>query len=508
MSKNLNKLKRSVIIYVRKSRLKSDDAMEIARQVELCVDYCEKNNFEYKIISEEGSSEDWNRKGLQEMLDMLKTDLYDGVLVTDQDRLTRDRTDFGLFVRFMKERFLLFFTLSKTYNFLNDDDIFTSGIMSEMDNHVMRTTKRKLMRGRRQALEEGIYFGIPPFGYDKTNKKPKKLIPNPDESEAVKLIFDLHNNKNKNASEIAEHLNLIGIKTRENKEFTNRSVYYILSNVVYTGKLEYQLKDQDLIAVEDAHEAIVTHEEFNRAQALRLERRHVPQKASRGKYILSKLIKCPNCGTTLSFCMKYGMREARKNLDKEGRELYVLNCFSSLSSTKKKNLVEKCPNFGVKASRVEEMLFIELEKRVVELDDEISILLEDGDEFFKEVNNKIATYTQRLTQLEGERKKVQEGWKAGIYETDEATKLLEEIKDRKVVLSAKKTELEGTDASVEINRKSEMKEKILQVLSQETINVEYTNNALREVIEAIHFFKNKPDNTHYQNDFHFAVNYK
>ena len=31
----------------------------------------------------------------------------------------------------------------------------------------MRVTKRKMMRGRIQALQRGVYFGVPPYGYTK-----------------------------------------------------------------------------------------------------------------------------------------------------------------------------------------------------------------------------------------------------------------------------------------------------------------------------------------------------
>lgn len=157
--------KRLVAIYARKSRLQNDDTMEISRQIELLTNYADDNNMEYKIFPEEGSSEDWDgRPELQKMLKELSSGIYDGVLVTEQDRLARDSTDIGLFKRMCKKESLMLFTLNKTYNFMNDDDNFMTGIQAEMDNHFMRITKRKLLRGRIQALESGVYFGVAPFG--------------------------------------------------------------------------------------------------------------------------------------------------------------------------------------------------------------------------------------------------------------------------------------------------------------------------------------------------------
>ena len=57
--------------------------------------------------------------------------------------------------------------------------------------------------------------------------------------------------------------------------------------------------------------------------------RKVPQQSQRGGYTLSRLFRCPQCKQNLSFCMKYSNRKGRSKLDKDSRELYVLNCYSS-----------------------------------------------------------------------------------------------------------------------------------------------------------------------------------
>src|SRR5690606_20722894 len=114
-----------------------------------------------------------------------------GVLVTDTDRLSRDRTDLGLFVRILQSEGMLLYTLGKTYDTDNDEDMLLLGVQSEMDNHFMRMTKRKLRRGRIQALENGVYFGIPPFGFQKDDKT-KHLIPHPKESKVVQDIYDMY----------------------------------------------------------------------------------------------------------------------------------------------------------------------------------------------------------------------------------------------------------------------------------------------------------------------------
>ena len=483
------KTKYMVIIYVRKSRLKDDDAMEIDRQIELLIEYAKSNNMEYIVFKEEGSSEDWNRPELQKMITELEKGIYDGVLVTEQDRISRDSTDMGLFKRLCKKHSMYLFTLNKVYNFLNDEDDFMSGIQAEMDAHFMRITKRKLMRGRIQALEEGVYFGIPPLGYDKSDTKPKKLIINEDKAEIIRLIFDLYVNKKWNQTEIAERLNLLGYKTLYNKPFTVRATSLILSNEAYIGTMRYELSNREPIVVDNAHPAIIDEDTFNKAQIILSKRRNVPQDSRRGTYILSKLLKCPNCKTTLSFSHSFKSSTKRE----EGKELYILNCYASSSAKKKmeikKNPNTACTNYGSVANYVEDKVFKMLEEHLDELEAKIDELVINGDNLFKDVHYKIDMIINRINQLDKERKRVQDGYKDGIYESDEAKELLNKIKEDKIKLEHEKIEVEQLNASSEIDKLKERKEKIIDLLSNDSYDNKKINTILREIIDCIWYKK-------------------
>lgn len=485
--------KRRVVIYVRKSRLKEDDTMEIERQLELLIDYANKNNMEYDLITdvfkEEGSSEDWNRVEFQRMLGALESGMYDGVLVTEQDRISRDSTDMGLFKRFCIRESLLLFTLSKTYNFFNDEDNFMSGIQGEMDAHFMRITKRKLMRGRIKALNDGVYFGIPPLGYKKPNTKPKRLIIDPENSKAIELIFDLYVNKKMTQTEIAERLNLLGFKTLYNKPFTVRATSLILSNEAYIGTLKYELKNLEPIVVENAHPAIIDKEIFEKAQIILAEKRNVPQDSRRGTYLLSKLIKCYKCGTTLSFSHSFKSSTKRDR----GKELYVLNCYASLSAKRKDEIRKdpslRCDNYGSPAKYVEDYVMKVLEKYVDDLSERIESMQNSNNDIFSEINRQVELLNKRLNKLENERKRVQDGYKDGIYESNEAQQLLKEIKENKLKLEYEKKELESKDSSSEIMKLNNIREKVINILSSDESDVKSINAELREIISHVTYYK-------------------
>lgn len=504
----MSKQRYKVIIYVRKSRLKDDDAMEIDRQIELLVEYAKSNKMDYIIFKEEGSSEDWNRPELQKMITELEKDIYDGVLVTEQDRISRDSTDMGLFKRLCKKHSLYLFTLNKTYNFLNDEDDFITGIQAEMDAHFMRITKRKLMRGRIQALEDGAYFGIPPLGYDKSTTKPKKLIINEEKAEIIKLIFDLYVNEKWNQTEIAERLNLLGYKTLYNKPFTVRATSLILSNEAYIGTMRYELSNREPIVIENAHAAIIDEDTFNKAQIILSQRRNVPQDSRRGTYILSKLLKCPKCKTTLSFSHSFKSSTKRE----EGKELYILNCYASSSAKKKmelkKNKELMCTNYGSVANYVEDKVFKMLEEHLDDIESRIDYLVTNGDEMFKDTYSKAEKIASRIIQLDKERKRVQDGYRNGIYESDEAQEILKKIKEDKLRLEQEKRDVEQLNASSEIDKLRERKEKIIDLLNNDSYDNKKINTILREVIDCIWYKKESRGNHLKPHHPTIAIKYK
>ena len=497
----MSKSKFKVIIYVRKSRLKDDDAMEIERQIELLIEYAENNNMDYIIFKEEGSSEDWNRPELQKMIKELEKDIYDGVLVTEQDRISRDSTDMGLFKRLCKKHSLFLFTLNKTYNFLNDEDDFITGIQAEMDAHFMRITKRKMMRGRIQAIENGVHFGIPPLGYDKTTSKPKKLVVNEEKAGIIRLIFDLYVNQKMTQTEIAERLNLLGYKTLYNKNFTVRATSLILSNVTYIGTIKYELQNREALIVEDAHDAIIDKETFDKAQLILKEKRVVPQDSRRGTYLLSKLLKCPKCGTTLSFTNSF-TSSTRKD---KGKELYILNCYASSSAKKKMEINDnpniRCDNYGSPAEYVENKVFRELEEYIDEIDRDIEILLNEGDAFFDTVKFKLNAINKRLDEIEKERKRVQDGFRSGIFDSEEAQVIIGDLKLDKMKLEDEKEELEKSDVSSEIDRLKEKKEKIINIISDDTVDITKTNTMLRDIIKCVYYQKENRGNNRTANEY-------
>jgi len=177
-------------VYVRKSR---EDETEdtLNRQQEVLLEQCRRNNWTYDLYKEVGSSQDLNRPQLQAMLEKVRTFHYDGVLVADLDRLSRNTIHFGI----IKEIFISVgcfgITLNKIYDFSKDDDDFMSDIQSVLSKQEYQTIKRRLIRGARQSAKEGNWMGKKsPIGY-KYNKSTKRLEVS-DDAPVIKHLFKLY----------------------------------------------------------------------------------------------------------------------------------------------------------------------------------------------------------------------------------------------------------------------------------------------------------------------------
>ena len=322
------------------------------------------------------------------------------------------------------------------------------------------------------------------------------------------MIFDLYVNKKMTQTEIADRLNLLGFKTLYNKPFTVRATSLILSNEAYIGTLRYELKNLEPIVVENAHPAIIEKELFEKAQILLAERRTVPQDSRRGTYLLSKLIKCPKCGTTLSFTHSFKSSTRRDR----GKELYILNCYASLSH-KKKALIKtnpelRCDNYGSPANYVEVAVLKSLEAYVDELTVRIEESKSSNQNKMNGLDSQIELINNRLSKLTQERKRIQDGYKDGIYESEEAQQLLKGNKETRLKLEHEKKELESKDSSTDIMKLVTIKEDVIRFLSTDDQKIKDANKFLRSIINHVVYSKKGRGNHLQRKHPEILVDYK
>ena len=176
---------------------------------------------------------------------------------------------------------------------------------------------------------QGKYIGgFPIYGYQKDPMDHNHLIIEPEAAQIVRQIFQW-SIEGHGKQEIAKRLNDLGIPnpTRYKQEhgwasghpvsnnhglWNKTTVWRILHNEMYTGvmvqgrrkKVSYKSKafidvpQEQWFRVEGTHEAIISQEQFQAVQ--RVLRLHSKTDGTGTSHLLSGLVKCMDCGSTMS----------------------------------------------------------------------------------------------------------------------------------------------------------------------------------------------------------------
>ena len=165
----------------------------------------------------------------------------------------------------------------------------------------------------RKRFEKGTFIiSYPPYGYDNVDGE---MLIVPEQAEIVKEIFASCLAGNGTYT-IAKRLNDRGIPTKKGGKWHGSTINGILTNEKYTGDAIFQKTytdssfrrhtnygEQDMFLCAGHHEAIVSHEDFDKVREI-LDRRAMEKgngsNTSRyqKRYAFSGRIKCGNCGSS------------------------------------------------------------------------------------------------------------------------------------------------------------------------------------------------------------------
>lgn len=286
------------------------------------------NRFEF--CDDGFSATNGNRPNFMKMMDKIQAGEIKTIIVRDFSRFFRDYIEAGNYLEcvfpFLEVRFI-----SINDNYDSDDyKGSTGGLEMVMRNIIYASYSKdlsvKVKTAMHHMMKQGKYVGSrPPYGYVMHKEERHKLAIDETVAPVVKRIFTEAIN-GKKISEIAHGLNEDNIITRtkkysenypNDKEFNNQfnggsfvsrwdyaKVYAILNNQIYTGMLVSGKKTRacvgspktiwkEPIITYGTHEAIVTQEEFEQANA-KIGRINKKPKNDL-EYPLKMILKCGDC---------------------------------------------------------------------------------------------------------------------------------------------------------------------------------------------------------------------
>lgn len=327
------------VMYLRKSRadieLEAQGEVEtLLRHEKLLHDLAKKLNIQITDIYREVVSGETiaARPVMQKLLSEVSEGAWDGVLVTEIERLARgDTIDQGLVAQAFKISKTKIITPNKTFDPKNefDEEFFEFNLF--MSRREYKTINRRIQRGRIASAKEGKFLGsTAPYGYKKVKiagDKGYTLAIIPEQANVINRIFEWYtvgdlqpdNTYLKlGAQRIARKLNEIGYKPLINDMWTKSSITDILKNPVYAGKIRWSYrkekkvakdskiskvrsKSDEYIEVKGLHEPIISESTFKEAQIVISKRGYSPIPGSNMlKNPLTGLIYCSKCGSLMT----------------------------------------------------------------------------------------------------------------------------------------------------------------------------------------------------------------
>ena len=309
-----------IAIYLRKSR--ADEEAErkgeyetLSRHRSTLLKVAREQNLNIVEIKEELISGESiaDRPKMLELLDEVRGNKYDAVLVMDIDRLGRgNMQDQGLILDTFKKTNTKIITPRKIYDLRNEWDEEYSEFEAFMARKELKLITRRMQRGRIKSVEEGKFIATSaPFGYkfEYINNKDRVLVIDEEKSEIIKLIYNMYL-EGQGAGKIANYLNELGYKTSTGRTWYEKGIRDIIKNKVYCGyvvwnRVERKKKSSRVRSLDEQieslgqHEPIINLEDWNKAQEIRLKRTTPPTPNNKLVNPLAGLLKCKICGYTL-----------------------------------------------------------------------------------------------------------------------------------------------------------------------------------------------------------------
>lgn len=325
-------------IYLRKSRAdveaeKLGEGETLARHKKILTELAARKGLYIGEIYQEivsGADKIEDRPEIKRLIEDCYAGKWAGVLVVEVSRLSRgSQGDAQVILDMLKygnrNNGVLVITPTKTYDIAhNHDDEEYMEFELFMSRREYKMIKRRMDRGREQAVVEGNYMGsYRPYGYDILKTKTgRTLIPNEEEAPIVKLIYEWTVKDNLTAYKIASKLTTMGVPTYSgDPEWSKETVKTILTNPTYIGKVRWNDRMQVKTMVngelvtsrprsnhtdrymlyDGKHKdrALIDEETFNAASAkFHSDRTKGNLKL---KNILAGLLVCQNCGKVMCY---------------------------------------------------------------------------------------------------------------------------------------------------------------------------------------------------------------
>lgn len=297
-----------VVLYIRVStEEQSEEGYSIAAQRDRLNAFCHSQGWTIvETYTEEGqSAKDLDRPQLKRLLSDAEKGLFDCVLVYKLDRLTRSVLDLYTLLQKFENYNVKFRSASEVYDTTTAIGRLFITLVAALAQWERENLTERVRFGMEQMVREGKRPGAKiPYGYEKTGE----VIP--DEKKILREIRQMYLD-GEGFRSIAQILNRAG-KLRRGKTWSAQTVYYIMDNPYYAGKIRWgskkangkysSRKKEDMVECifsDSDHEKIFTWKEYEEhTNKMKLKSFKGHNKSN--EYWFSGVLKCAKCGSAMT----------------------------------------------------------------------------------------------------------------------------------------------------------------------------------------------------------------
>ena len=412
------------------------------------------------------------RPAFMEMIKQAKSKpkKFDVILVHKFDRFSRNREDSIVYKSLLKKEYDI--PVISITEPLDPDDkmsVIMEAFLEAMAEYYSLNLSGEVKKGQMEKHQQGGLQTNPSFGYDVSNNV---LVKNKEQSKIVKMIFEQYALEHIPMMQIAKNVNNLGIYTKRGRKFENRTIYYILNNPVYIGKLRYtpgrrntyDFDDPNTVLVNGKHEPIIDIELWNQAQ-IELAKNNKWKKPKQHidnspKTWIKGLIRCKTCGCTM---VMHGKTKIRCNGYNKGKcnnstTLSIQDIYSLIISTIKDTLDKGIIN-GIIATKKKDS-----------------------------INNQYDIIMEKLSQMDDKLERVKQSYRDGID-------TLEEYKQNKEIIIKEKNKLNDELSKLEKPKEANDKKKeiiengkkVYEILLDNNISIKEKNDIVNTLINKVEY---------------------
>ncbi|WP_256700708.1 recombinase family protein [Paenibacillus sp. P46E] len=256
------------------------------------------------------------RYELQRLLKDAEDGLFDEVIVWKINRMARKNIDLLQIVDLLDKNNIAFRSFSENFETETPMGRFALQMMGAVGELERNTIVDNVKMGHKQRAKTGSHNGKVPLGYRvvkgsaASRGKNTEVVVVEEEAMLVRKIFELYAS-GKGLKSIANSLNKEGYTTKTNGPFSTCSIRDLLDNPMFIGKIRYNQyenwsekrrkgKSTNPILVDGLHPAIIDQNLWDKVRLLRERKSSMAKKRFEGEYLLTGIIRCPECGAAMT----------------------------------------------------------------------------------------------------------------------------------------------------------------------------------------------------------------